>query len=96
MVSGNGHTVSHPRLSDEESLAWNTWGVEVVEFHLKRLMRRDGWLCCLLGNALARERSLMRKHVEAELAGLRREIAELRTQIKAQRAADTSNSILNG
>jgi len=80
--------VSHPRLSDEQSRGWNEWGTEVVEFHLKRLMRRDGWLCDLIGRALARERRLMREHVSGELDALRREIAELRSRVKAQRATE--------
>ena len=83
-ASGNGHGVSPPRLSDEQSIGWNQWGMEVVDFHLKRVMRRDGWLCILLGKALARERRLMREHVKGELEALRRELAELRNQIKAQ------------
>jgi hypothetical protein len=57
--------------------------VEVVEFHLNRLMRRDGWLCDLIGRALARERRLMREHVKGELEAL---------QQRTRRAAEPDQS----
>ena len=67
--------------------SWNDWFDDRFNADLTIVMKRDGWLCQLLGNALARERKLMREHVRGELEALRRELAELRSEIKARRVA---------
>jgi hypothetical protein len=45
-------------------------------------MKRDGWLCDLIGRALARERQLMREHVKGELEALQRQVVGLQARIK--------------
>ena len=88
-ISGEfARNTGQPRMSDEASKPWNDWAIDIADRCLQGAMQRGGWLCNVIGEALGHERALHRRELKAEVAALRREIAELRNQIKA-RAADT-------